>query len=82
MGREVCPIMATLKQWGDKWSMGESNEPVTWRNKETGDEIPPVLVRARDGRHLQPRDILMQFRPPVTGPISDRLMKLKNRPRM
>jgi DNA-binding HxlR family transcriptional regulator len=60
MGRDLFPIIATMMQWGDKWIMGEGNEPMRLRDKETGKEIAPVTVFSQLGRQLRPRDILME----------------------
>ncbi len=60
MGRELFPIIVTLMQWGDKWIMGEGKEPVTLRDKETGEKIARLNVRSNMGTPLQPRDILME----------------------
>ncbi len=60
MGRDLFPVIATLMQWGDKWIMGKSNEPVRLLDNKTGEPIAPVRVRSRQGRDLTPRDILME----------------------
>jgi len=80
MGRDLFPVIATLMQWGDKWIMGNGNEPVRLLDKETGEEISPVVVRSHDGRHLLPRDIAMQPNNTLSDAFRARFGTKQNRP--
>ncbi len=62
-GKELMPLLIALTQWGDKWIYGEGNEPIVFRDKESGQPISPIRVHALDGRELRPRDML-----PTAGP--------------
>jgi DNA-binding HxlR family transcriptional regulator len=62
-GKELLPFLIALTQWGDKWVYGEGNEPIIFRDRQTGQPISPIHVHAQDGRELRPREMI-----PTPGP--------------
>ncbi len=62
-GKELLPFMIALTQWGDKWVYGEGNEPIIFRDRESGQPISTIRVHAEDGRELRAREML-----PTAGP--------------
>ncbi len=69
-GKELMPLLIALTQWGDKWIYGEGNEPIVFRDRESGQPISHIHVHATDGRELRPREIL-----PTAGPGANELAK-------
>lgn len=36
-GRALWPVVATLREWGDEWVLGEGNEPVVLKHQTCGE---------------------------------------------
>jgi DNA-binding HxlR family transcriptional regulator len=65
-GRDAIPAFIALMQWGDRWIAGEAKAPIRIVQAATGVEIDRLVVRARDGRPLAPREMRV-----VAGPGAD-----------
>ena len=50
-GRELLPVLISLRQWGERWVSGVPSNPVLV-DKETRRPVQPMAVRAEDGRPL------------------------------
>ncbi len=74
MGRDLLTIVIALTQWGDRWLRKDQGVPVTFIERNNGEEIPKVCVRAKDGRELKTRDIAML---PGSGASEDTRNRLK-----
>ena len=59
MGRELWPVLTTLRQWGDKWLLGEGNAPLALVHTTCGSRARAELVCSECGEHLDRRDIRM-----------------------
>ena len=79
MGRDLFPILVVLTQWGDRWILGPEAVPVKYIHRATGEEIADVKIRAKDGRPLSPRDILLVPGPGATQETRARLRELHDR---
>lgn len=57
-GRALMPVIVGIAQWGAEHMRcpGEAL-PYAFHDRATGQPIPPMAVRAADGRALGPRDI-------------------------
>lgn len=57
-GKALLPVIVSIAQWGAEW-MRDCAEPLPYHfyDRETATPIPPISVRAADGRVLGPRDI-------------------------
>ena len=49
-GRDLLPVLLSLRQWGEKWVSGPSNPVLV--DRATRRPIQPICVRAADGRAL------------------------------
>ena len=49
-GRDLLPVLLSLRQWGEKWVSGPSNPVLVDRQHHL--PIEPISVRAADGRAL------------------------------
>ena len=59
MGRELWPVLTTLRQWGDKWLLGEDKAPIALVHTTCGSRATAELVCSECGEHLDRRDIRM-----------------------
>lgn len=50
-GRELLPVLLSMRQWGERWVSGVPSNPVLV-DRETKLPISPMTVRAADGRPL------------------------------
>lgn len=50
-GRDLLPVLISLRQWGEKWVSEVPSNPVLV-DRQTRRPIAPMLVRAADGRPL------------------------------
>jgi DNA-binding HxlR family transcriptional regulator len=65
-GRDALPSFIALMQWGDRWIAGAAGAPILIVEAATGEEIAPLVIRARNGRPLAPREMRV-----VPGPGAD-----------
>jgi DNA-binding HxlR family transcriptional regulator len=56
-GRELLPVLLSLRQWGERWIRGESSNPVLV-DRVSRQPIAPITVRAADGRPLSLGELL------------------------
>ncbi|MCP4074828.1 MAG: helix-turn-helix transcriptional regulator [Gammaproteobacteria bacterium] len=75
-GKELMPLLITLTQWGDKWVYGQSKEPIIFLDRDSGEPISPILVHAKDGRKLRPRDIMPTAGPGANKKAIERLQEI------
>ena len=59
MGRELWPVLTTLRQWGDTWLLGVDKAPVALVHATCGSRARAELVCSECGEHLDRRDIRM-----------------------
>lgn len=55
-GRELLPVLLSLRQWGERWVCGGQANPVLV-DRYTRRPIAPITVRSADGRPLTLRDM-------------------------
>jgi DNA-binding HxlR family transcriptional regulator len=56
-GRDLFPVIMALADWGMRWETdAEGKEAFVIVDRETGQPLPPIEVRATDGRVLSPRE--------------------------
>jgi DNA-binding HxlR family transcriptional regulator len=65
-GRELLPVLLSLRQWGERWVSGAPSNPVLV-DRVTRQPIAPMVVRAADGRPLSLGDLLWLDRSEVIG---------------
>lgn len=75
-GKELLPMLISLTQWGDKWVYGAGKEPIIFLDRESGKPISPIMVHARDGRRLRPREIMPTAGPGANALARERLQEL------
>jgi DNA-binding HxlR family transcriptional regulator len=51
-GRALWPVLVTLREWGDRWVVGEGNEPVLLEHRDCGHRTHPKLVCDHCGERL------------------------------
>ncbi|MBX3560712.1 MAG: helix-turn-helix transcriptional regulator [Sphingomonas sp.] len=51
-GRDLLPVLISLRQWGEKWVLDVPGNPVLV-DRHTRRPIAPIAVRAADGRALE-----------------------------
>ncbi|HEX8572105.1 MAG TPA: helix-turn-helix domain-containing protein [Allosphingosinicella sp.] len=50
-GRDLLPVLLSLRQWGERWISGHPSNPVLV-DRYTRQPIAPMIVQAADGRPL------------------------------
>lgn len=50
-GRDLLPVLLSLRQWGERWLSGKPSNPVLV-DRHSRQPIQPMSVRAADGRVL------------------------------
>jgi DNA-binding HxlR family transcriptional regulator len=55
-GRDLWPALTALRQWGDKWA-APGGPPVVVEHRGCGARAPLVLVCAKCGEQVGPRDV-------------------------
>jgi DNA-binding HxlR family transcriptional regulator len=55
-GRDLLPVLLSLRQWGERWISGLPSNPVLV-DRYTRQPIAPITVQAVDGRPLSLRDM-------------------------
>ncbi len=54
-GRDLLPVLLSLRQWGERWISGKPSNPVLV-DRYSRQPIAPMAVRAGDGRPLSLSD--------------------------
>ena len=62
-GLDLYPVLASLLQWGDRWTSQEGGPPVVLVHRGCGHQTAPHLACGHCGEAVGPKDML-----PVTGP--------------
>jgi DNA-binding HxlR family transcriptional regulator len=55
-GRDLLPVLLSLRQWGERWISGQPSNPVLV-DRYTRQPIAPMTVQSADGRPLSLRDM-------------------------
>jgi DNA-binding HxlR family transcriptional regulator len=55
-GRDLLPVLLSLRQWGERWISGHPSNPVLV-DRYTRQPIAPMIVQSVDGRPLSLRDM-------------------------
>jgi DNA-binding HxlR family transcriptional regulator len=63
-GYDLLPAMLALRQWGEKWGAGVPSNPVLCDTLE-GRPIARIVIRAADGRALNPGELTWRERADV-----------------
>ena len=65
-GRDLLPVLLSLRQWGERWQSGRPSNPVLV-DRFSRQPIAPMAVRAGDGRTLSLSDLEWVDRSEVRG---------------
>ncbi|MDP3674064.1 MAG: helix-turn-helix domain-containing protein [Novosphingobium sp.] len=55
-GHDLLPAMLALRQWGEKWELGCTADPVLCDDRD-GRPIAPIGIHAADGRAIGPHEL-------------------------
>lgn len=69
-GRDLLPAMLALRQWGERYGQNVSTNLVLV-DKQNGQPIDPIAIRAADGRTLTWEDLAWQECDKVGKPVED-----------
>ena len=62
-GRDLFPVLATLLQWGDRWTAGKAGPPATIVHGKCGHNASPMqLMCAHCGDPVDVSDVTTKFR--------------------
>ncbi len=56
-GRDLYDVVVAMMQWGDRW-LAPDGPPIELRSRATGERLEPVLVDARTGVRIDPREVV------------------------
>jgi DNA-binding PadR family transcriptional regulator len=65
-GRAFFDVLAAMWRWGEDWLFSERGAPVALVDRETGEDVHPLVVDERTGRRIElPRlRVRIRKRPP------------------
>jgi len=67
-GIGLYPVIVSLLEWGNRWLDWDGEDPpVHLVDRHTGEAVEPILVDARTGRPLDPRETAAVFARSGTG---------------
>ena len=66
-GRELLPVLISLRQWGERWVSGVPSNPVLV-DRASRQPVAPMEVRSADGRALSLGDLEWLDRSDVDAP--------------
>jgi DNA-binding HxlR family transcriptional regulator len=78
-GRDLLPVLIALQQWGDRWLQPGGRSPVVFVDRRDGEPILPLAVRARDGRVLTGRDLVVTPGPGADAATRRRIERIGRR---
>jgi DNA-binding HxlR family transcriptional regulator len=55
-GEALFPVLVALWQWGEKFAFAEGERTLAMVDRAKHEPIPPLEVKAHDGRAIGPRD--------------------------
>jgi DNA-binding HxlR family transcriptional regulator len=62
-GRDLFPVLATLLQWGDRWTAGKAGPPATFVHGSCGHNVSPMqLTCAQCSEPVHLNDVMTKFR--------------------
>lgn len=61
-GRDLFPVIAALRQWGDTWATDEQGPPLILRHRDCGALVHAVL-RCENGHDISPGDSVIDAGP-------------------
>lgn len=59
-GLDLHPVLLSLMDWGEKHAPNPAGPRMRLLDKENMQPLPPITVRAADGRALKARDVVVQ----------------------
>lgn len=62
-GRAFWEVLAAMWRWGDDWLFGEGGAPVMLVDRDSGEEVRPLVVDERTGRPVATIRTRMRARP-------------------
>ncbi|MEL6183243.1 MAG: winged helix-turn-helix transcriptional regulator, partial [Myxococcota bacterium] len=65
-GKDLAIVLTALREWGDRWILGEGHEPLVVLDRRTGRRVPRLRIRDENGEPLHGRDMVI-----VPGPGAD-----------
>jgi len=78
-GRELFTVIVAIAQWGDKHASGPKGPPIRIVDRATQQEIQPLVLRAQDGRALNPREVTVIEGPGATKADKQRFEEARRR---
>lgn len=67
-GKDLWPILVTLRQWGDRWASGKAGPPVLMGHSSCGEVASARLTCSRCGEQLDPREVWVDLGPGARSP--------------
>jgi DNA-binding HxlR family transcriptional regulator len=62
-GKDLLTVITALREWGDRWILGEGREPLLVFDRRTGQRVPRLRIRGEDGKPLGARDLEVRMGP-------------------
>lgn len=80
MGKDLTMVMTALRQWGDRWILGEGREPLLVVDRRTGRPIPRQILRGEDLAPLRGRDLALRPGPGASAQTRARFAEMGSAP--
>lgn len=75
MGKDLITVVTALRQWGDRWVLGEGHEPLVVHDRRTGRPIPRLRLRGEDGEPLRAHDLELRAGPGASRRTRERIAR-------
>lgn len=56
-GRQFYSVLAAMWRWGNDWMFDEAGSPLVLTDRDTGDEVLPLVIDERTGRPIDVRAV-------------------------
>lgn len=67
-GRDLWPILISLRQWGDRWATGAAGPPVVLGHTACGELVEARLTCSQCGEQLEPQGVWIELGPGARSP--------------
>src|SRR5262249_34328293 len=71
-GRDLWPVLTSLRLWGDKWIYGRGREPLIMRDRDSRSIVRQLLPADAAGRPLDPRRLVARPGPGTSPEVAAR----------
>lgn len=57
-GYDACSVLMVLMPFGERWHFEKGSEPITLYDRTSGDSVEPMVINAKTGEPIDPRQLV------------------------